>query len=75
MKPSNEDKNHQNQLMQGFSKFSQIGITIAACIFIGALSGHFLDGFFGTSPWLLMVFSFLGVGAAFKSLYDLTKRL
>jgi ATP synthase protein I len=37
------------------------------------LVGRFLDSLFGTGPWLLLIFSFLGVGAAVKSLFDMSK--
>jgi len=54
--------------------FSQVGITMAACVFVGVMLGKFLDERLGTSPWLLLVFSLLGAGAAFKSLFDLGKK-
>ena len=56
------------------STFSQIAFMIVACIGIGVFLGRFLDDFFGTSPLLLIIFSFLGVGAAFKSLFDYAKK-
>lgn len=65
----------QNDFVRGFSQISQVGFSIFACILIGVFIGRFLDNSLGTSPWLLLVFSFLGVGAAFKYLYDLSKRL
>jgi ATP synthase protein I len=44
---------------------------MAALVFIGVLLGKHLDGFFGTSPWLLLLFSLLGAGAAFMALFNL----
>ncbi len=76
--PDKEDKNTDNQkggpgreLLRALSFFSQIGITMAACVLIGVLLGKFLDGLLGTSPWLLLVFSLLGAGAALKAVFDL----
>lgn len=34
----------------------------------GALVGWFLDRLFGTQPWLLLVFLFLGIAAAFRNI-------
>lgn len=34
----------------------------------GALVGWFLDRLFGTQPWLLLVFLFLGIVAAFRNI-------
>jgi len=49
-------------------------MTIVACIIVGVFIGRFLDLRLGTSPWFLLVFSLLGIGAGFKSVYDLSKR-
>ena len=55
------------------SYFLSTGLAMAASILIGALIGGYLDGLLGTSPWLLFVFSLLGVGAAIGSVYNMTK--
>ncbi|MCL2079184.1 MAG: AtpZ/AtpI family protein [Oscillospiraceae bacterium] len=54
---------------------SQIAITIIACIALGILIGWLLDRWLGTSPWLMMVCIFLGMGAALKSIFDFSKRI
>lgn len=56
------------------SVFSQIGVTIAACVLIGVLLGKFLDDKLGTSPWLLLIFTFIGAGAAMKVIFDSGKK-
>jgi len=64
-----------NDFARGFSLLSQVGISIVVCVLIGVFLGRFLDQFFGTSPWLLLIFSLLGAGAAFRYIYDLFKRM
>ena len=61
------DKN----FLKALSLLSQIGLSMAACILVGVFLGRFLDSFFNTSPWLLLIFSLLGVGAAFKTLFNM----
>ena len=73
--PSEDKHKVRNDLIKGLSQVSQIGIGIFACVAIGVVLGWFLDSFFGTSPWLLLLFSFFGAGAAFKYLYDLMKKM
>ena len=60
--------------VKALALLSQVGIMMAVCILVGVLIGRFLDGLLGTGPWLLFLFSFLGVGAAFKSLFDLVPK-
>ena len=64
------DKN----FIKALSLLSQIGISMAACIIIGVFLGMFLDSILGTSPWLLIIFSLFGVGAAFKALFDMVPK-
>jgi len=68
-------KPQQNEFMRAFSVFMQIGVTIIACLAVGLFLGWLLDRLLGTQPWLLMVFSFLGIGAAFKMIFDFAKKI
>jgi ATP synthase protein I len=64
----------RSQLLAAFSALSHLGVLIAVCVIIGVMAGRFLDNLFGTSPWLLLLFSLLGVAAAFKSMFDFANR-
>jgi ATP synthase protein I len=67
-------KKQRSEIMRALSLMSQIGITIIICVAVGVLLGKFLDNLLGTSPWLLLVFTLFGSGAAFKSIFDIAKR-
>jgi len=69
------NKPQQNEFQRAMAFFLQISVTILACIAVGIFLGWLLDRLLGTSPWLLMVCSFLGVGAAFKSIFDFAKKV
>jgi ATP synthase protein I len=66
--------NEKRELTRALSFLSQIGVTVVACLLIGVFAGKFLDEWLGTSPWLVLIFSMLGAGAAFKALFELSKR-
>ena len=66
-----EETKPPNMIAQAMSFFSQFAIIVIVCVFIGVFLGRFLDGLLGTSPWLLLICSFLGAGASFRVLYDL----
>ena len=74
MPKNNDDKNYRGELLRNLYMVSQMGVTIAACLIIGVLLGRFLDNTLGTSPFLLIIFSLLGAGAGFKSIFELAKR-
>jgi F0F1-type ATP synthase assembly protein I len=46
-----------------------MGLQIGATFALSAWLGHWLDGRFGTLPWLTILFVFLGAGAAFYHVY------
>ena len=71
--PENKKK-RRGDTMRALAYFSQIGITLFACVLIGVFLGRFLDRILGTSPWLLLVFSLLGVVAAFREIFRLLKK-
>ena len=73
MEPPKQKKegNERKEFAKAITFLSQIAITMAVCVFIGVFLGNFLDNLLGTSPWLLLIFSLLGVGASFKALLDM----
>ena len=72
---SREKKPQQNEFMQAMSVLLQVGVTIISCLTVGLFLGWLLDRLLGTSPWLLMVFTFIGIAAAFKSIFDFAKKV
>ncbi len=47
---------------------SSIGFMLPSSIAVGLFFGYYLDKFFGTHPWLLLVFLLLGIFSGFYSL-------
>jgi len=70
-----DKKPQQNEFVKAMSFFLQIAVTIIACLALGIFLGWLFDNWLGTSPWLLMVFSFVGVAAAFKSIFEFAKKV
>jgi len=73
--PPSKNTGSRSDLIRGLSQLSQLGIGIAVCVLIGVFIGRFLDSTFGTSPWMLLLFSLFGAGAAFRFLIDFSKRM
>jgi len=53
---------------------SELGISVAGCLFTGVLLGRWLDRLLDTPPWLLLLFSLLGLAAAFRTMLALAKK-
>ena len=69
-----ESGKQRREFVRALSMLTQIGVMMVACILIGVFLGRFLDNLLGTTPWLLLLCTFLGLGAAFKSMYDYSKK-
>jgi len=53
---------------------ASVGIEMGLCIAIGYFAGHALDRYFGTAPYLEVLFTIAGIGAAFKALWRTARR-
>ena len=70
----NDNRSQRREFVRALSMLTHIGVLMVACILIGVFLGRFLDNLWGTSPWLLLVCTFLGLAAAFKSILDYSKK-
>ena len=54
---------------------SSIGIVLVVSIVIGWAFGSWLDTKLGTSPWLMLVFTLLGIAAGFIEMIRIAQQL
>lgn len=54
---------------------SSLGLMLPSSIAVGLFMGYFLDKLLGTDPWLLIIFTLLGVASGFLSLLRGIKKL
>lgn len=52
-----------------------LGLHFVSATVVGLFFGYWLDKFFGTKPWLLMIFALLGIVAGFKMVWEDFHRL
>jgi F0F1-type ATP synthase assembly protein I len=55
--------------LQLIGQLSTIGFSFVFALVIGFAAGYWLDGVFGTSPWLSFVGFFLGLAAGVLNVY------
>ena len=56
---------NQRKWMKAAGQASSIGFVLVISIAIGYFFGSWLDRRFGTEPWLMLVFTLLGITAGF----------
>ena len=65
--------NSQNSSFMG-SAF-KLGTELVSAVLVGTIIGFILDTWFGTKPWLIIVFFFLGSAAGILNVVKTAKRM
>ena len=53
----------------------KLGTELVAAVAVGTIIGFILDSWFGTKPWLIIVFFFLGSAAGMLNVIRTAKRM
>jgi ATP synthase protein I len=61
-------KKETRRYIRELAYFSTIGLSVALSIFIGLAIGLYLDGRWGTAPWMTLSFIVLGILAGFRNI-------
>ena len=60
--------------LRKLAELSSIGLMLPSSIIVGLFFGRVLDRWLGTAPWLLLVFTVLGVASGLLSLFRALKK-
>ena len=63
----------EESIIKQLMRASTVGIHLVVSTFVGLAIGYFLDRLFGTSPWLTVIFLFLGIVTGFRDLFRMVK--
>ncbi len=55
--------------------WATLGLEIVLCVLVGYFGGYWLDGRFGTTPWIAVVGFLFGCGAAAKAIHRSLKEM
>ena len=53
----------------------KLGTELVAAVIVGTIIGFILDNWFGTKPWLIIIFFFLGSIAGVLNVFRTAKRM
>ena len=64
----------KRQLIKSLGFLSSLGISMVAASFIGLFIGYNLDKWWGTSPWMTLLWLGFGIASGFRNIFILTRR-
>jgi ATP synthase protein I len=70
MKNKDDNEDGRSNFAVNYGPYLGLGLQLAATVIVMVFLGIWLDGKFDTSPWLTVIFSFLGIAS---SLYNFIK--
>ena len=53
----------------------KLGTELVAAVAVGTIIGFILDNWFGTKPWLILIFFFVGVAAGIMNVVKTAKKM
>ncbi len=56
-----DNQSDENKNLRSLGNYLGLGMQLAATVGVMVLLGYWLDNKFNTSPWLIIIFSFLGI--------------
>ena len=76
---SNKNKNSssaENEKRGSFIGFAfKLGTELIAAVIVGTIFGFILDNWFGTKPWFIIIFFFLGSAAGMLNVIKAANRI
>jgi ATP synthase protein I len=75
MRSSENRRSEAPNLLTSALRYSALGLQMAFSVLVGFGIGYLLDRELHTQPWMTVLFSILGMGAAFFSVYNAVRGL
>ena len=67
--------NSKNQKNSNFGEAFKLSTELVAAVAVGTIIGFILDNWFGTKPWLILIFFFVGVVAGIINVIRSAKKM
>ena len=65
----------KNQQTSSFGEAFKMSTELVAAVAVGTIIGFILDNWFGTKPWLILIFFFVGVVAGITNVIRSAKNM
>ena len=67
--------NQKNEKTSNFGEAFKLSTELVAAVAVGTIIGFILDDWFGTKPWLILIFFFLGVVTGITNVIKSAKKM
>ncbi len=67
--------NQKNEKTSNFGEAFKMSTELVAAVSVGTIIGFILDNWFGTKPWLILIFFFVGVIAGIMNVIKSAKNM
>ena len=74
-KASRKNNGSKNQKTSSFGAAFKLSTELVAAVAVGTIIGFILDDWFGTKPWLILIFFFVGVVAGIMNVIKSAKNM
>ena len=74
-KASRKNNGSKNQQISSFGAAFKLSTELVAAVAVGTIIGFILDDWFGTKPWLILMFFFVGVIAGIMNVIKSAKNM
>ena len=74
-KASRKNNGSKNQKTSSFGAAFKLSTELVAAVAVGTIIGFILDDWFGTKPWLILIFFFVGVIAGIMNVVKSAKNM
>tara|TARA_B110000263_G_scaffold199665_1_gene178765 strand:+ start:608 stop:883 length:276 start_codon:yes stop_codon:yes gene_type:complete len=74
-KASRNKNGSKNQQTSSFGAAFKLSTELVAAVVVGTIIGFILDDWFGTKPWLILIFFFVGVIAGIMNVIKSAKNM
>ena len=71
---SDEKPSEKAKMLKIAVSFSAVGLEMGIAVTLGYFVGTWLDGWLGTAPWMMIIWLFIGLGAAGNAVWSAVKR-
>ena len=74
-KIQNKTSSSKNDKNSNFGEAFKLSTELVAAVGVGTIIGFILDNWFGTKPWLILIFFFIGVVAGIMNVIRSAKKM